>query len=66
MMDYTTTKAWSLGPLLPPHNQWGIDEVNRLYYQFTEIHSIGTAQLEECARWRCSDANPRLIRFRTD
>jgi hypothetical protein len=39
MMDYAATQAWSLGPLLPPHNQWVIDEVDRLYCQLTKIHA---------------------------
>jgi hypothetical protein len=43
MMDYTASQARSLGPLLPPRNQWGIDEVDRLYRQLTEIHAIGAA-----------------------
>jgi hypothetical protein len=42
-MDYTASQARSLGPLLPPRNQWAIDEVDRLYRQLTEIHAIGAA-----------------------
>jgi hypothetical protein len=45
MMDYVTTQAQSLGPLLLPHKQWAIDEVDRLYHQLIEIHAIGAAQL---------------------
>jgi hypothetical protein len=64
-MDYAATQAQSLGPLLPPRNQWAIHGMDRLYHQLTEIHSIGTAQLAECARWHRSDANPSPVRFRT-
>jgi hypothetical protein len=65
-MDYAATQARSLGLLLPPHNQWAIYEVDRLYRQLTEINTIGATQLAECTRWRRSDANPSRIRFRTD
>jgi hypothetical protein len=44
-MDYTTTQARSLGPLLPRRNQCAIDEVERLYDQLMEIHTIDAAQL---------------------
>jgi hypothetical protein len=44
-MDYATTQARSLGPLLPPRNQCAIDEVERLYDQLMEIHTIDAAQL---------------------
>jgi hypothetical protein len=65
-MDYAATQAWSLGPLLPPHNQWAIDKVDWLYCQLTEIHEIGAAQLAKCAWWSHSDTNPSPIRFRTN
>jgi hypothetical protein len=42
-IDYATTQARSIGPLLPPRNQWAIDEVDRFYRQLTEILTIGTA-----------------------
>jgi hypothetical protein len=41
MMDFTATQAQSLGPLLPPRNQWAINEVDRLYRQLAEIHTSG-------------------------
>jgi hypothetical protein len=44
MMDYATTQARSLGPMLPPRDQCAIAEVDRLYCQLTEIHTIGAAQ----------------------
>jgi hypothetical protein len=31
-MDYAATQARSLGPLLPPRNQWAIDGLDRLYH----------------------------------
>jgi hypothetical protein len=65
-MDYATTQPRSLGPLLPPHKQWAIDEVDKLYLQLTEIHAISAAQLAECTRWHCSDANPIPVWFRID
>jgi hypothetical protein len=54
MMDYATTQARSLGPLLPPHIQWSIDEVDKLYHELTEIHYICPIELAECAWWRQS------------
>jgi hypothetical protein len=65
-MDYAATQARSLGPMLPPRNQLAIDEVDRLYCQLTEIHTISVAQLAKCARWCRSDANASPVRFRTD
>jgi hypothetical protein len=65
-MDYAATQAWSLGPLLPPRNQWAIEEVDRLYRQLAEIHAISVAQLAKCTWWHHSDANPSPIWFRTD
>jgi hypothetical protein len=66
MLDYATTQAQSQGPLLPPHNQWAIDEVDMLYLHLAEVHGISAAQLAECARWHRSDTNPSLARSRTD
>jgi hypothetical protein len=65
-MDYAAAQARSLGPLLPPRNQWDIEEVDMLYCQLTKIHAIGAAQLAECALWHCSNSSPSPVRFRTD
>jgi hypothetical protein len=42
------------------------DEVDRLYHQLTEIHSIGAAQLAECAHWGRSDSTPSPGQARTN
>jgi hypothetical protein len=64
-MDYVITQARSLGPLLPPHIQWAIDEVDKLYHELTEIHDICPTELAECTQWCHSDANPSPVQFRT-
>jgi hypothetical protein len=66
MMDYSTIQARSLGPPLHPHNQWAIDEVDRLYRHLAEIHDISAAQLAKHAQWHHSEANPSPVRFTTN
>jgi hypothetical protein len=36
-----------------------IDGVDKIYHQLAEIHTIATAQLAECARWRRSNMIPK-------
>jgi hypothetical protein len=43
MMDYADTQARSLVPLLPPRNQWAINEVDRLYRQLRCHHQCRVA-----------------------
>jgi hypothetical protein len=77
MMDYATTQAWSEGVISTPYRQWDlaeaihfsplptVDEMDRLYRQLAEIHTIGAAQLAECAHWSRYDSTPSPIRVRT-
>jgi hypothetical protein len=57
--EATMAKAKSLSP--PPT----IDEVDRLYHQLGEIHTIGAMQLVECARWWRSTPAPSSVWART-
>jgi hypothetical protein len=52
LAEAATTKAMVFSP--PPITS----EVDRLYRQLTEIHTISAAQLVECTRWRRSGTAP--------
>jgi hypothetical protein len=42
------------------------DEVDKMYHQLVEIHSISTTQLAECACWLRSDSTPCPVQAGTD
>jgi hypothetical protein len=53
-------KPLSAPPLLT------VDEMDKMYRQLVEIHSISTTQLAECAHWCWSDSTPSSVWAGTD